>query len=140
MEGERAWCARCGGWARLALELRTAGVETGPAAHVREAHGPPQRRALRVPAGWRVEYHEWDEGALSNPELQQDLFLAVHDVRDRVLDLSWYYGDAEVGRYRLATWSRRAPEAEMIYVAEHADAAAAETDVERVLLQVASGR
>ena len=49
---------------------------------------PFRRRAFREPDGWCVEYPKWGEGPISDPELWQDLSLASHTVRDRVLDVS----------------------------------------------------
>ena len=100
---------------------------------------PPRRQPLRVPPGWRIDYHEWYEGELADPELQQDLVLATHADRDRVLDLSWYYGDRDSACYRVTVWVGREP-APLLHAAEHETHAAALAAVEDLLSRIAAGR
>ena len=101
--------------------------------------GSPRRQALRVPPGWLIEYHEWYEGALSDPELEQDLLLATHAQRDRVLDASWYYGDRDRACYRVVIWAGQDPAA-LLHASEHESSLAAVEAVESLLADVTAGR
>lgn len=100
---------------------------------------PARRRALRVPPGWLVEHHEFLDGPIAAPELDQDLLLLTHADRDRVVELSWYHGDSPEPRYRLAVWSKAVP-GEMLHVSEHGDDTTATEAVERILEQIIIGR
>lgn len=99
----------------------------------------PQRRALRVSPGWQIDYHEWYEGEVTDPELQQDLLLATHAERDRVIDVSWYYGDRDTACYRVSVWAGRDP-APLLHVTEHDTPSAAVATVENLLSTIAAGR
>lgn len=136
----RLWCARCQEWACPAFEhhpVSALGADPEQGAVARAT--PLRRHALRVPPGWRIEYHEWYEGEIPDPELQQDLVLGTHAERDRVLDLSWYYGGRDTACYRVAVWVGSDP-APLVHVSEHESHSAALAAVEDLLGAVAAGR
>ena len=101
--------------------------------------GPPRRRPLRIPPGWRIDYNEWYEGDIASPALQQDLLLAIHAERDRILDVSWYYGDRDTACYRVTVWAG-ADSASMLHDSEHETALASMDTVEQLLATISSGR
>lgn len=92
-----------------------------------------------MPPGWEIEYHEWYEGDVQDPELDQDLILATHAGRDRVLDLSWYHGNRETACYRLTVWAGDEP-GPLLHVAEHETHSAALSALEDALAAVAAGQ
>ena len=100
---------------------------------------PPHRRRLRIPPGWHIEYNEWYEGDIPSPELQQDLLLAIHAQRDRILDVSWYYGDRDTACYRVTVWAGADP-GPMLHVAQHESASATVEAVEHLLEAISAGR
>lgn len=98
----------------------------------------PQRQALRVPPGWRIDYHEWYEGDLTDRELEQDLLLAVHPELDRVLDVSWYYGDRDTACYRVVVWAGHEPGG-LLHVAEHDTHSDAVSTAESLMARISGG-
>ena len=112
-------------------------VTTGPGSSADRAQ--PRRRPLRIPPGWRIGYNEWYEGDIASPELQQDLLLAIHAGRDRILDVSWYYGDRDAACYRVTVWAG-ADVASMLHVSEHEAAPASMDAVEQLLATISAGR
>ena len=97
-----------------------------------------QRVTIDVPRGWRIEYQEWYDGEMTDPELEQDLLLAIHAQRDRVLDASWYHGDRDSACYRVTVWAGSEP-GKFLHVSEHETSAAALGTVEHLLATIATG-
>jgi hypothetical protein len=63
-------------------------------------------RALRIPAGWRIDYNDFTETPLDHPEawtlaLKSSLLMLTHERRGMLVDLGWYPDGEAHGRYRL---------------------------------------
>lgn len=64
---------------------------------------------LRIPGGWLVKFNTLDEVDPADVPrenawmwFKEDLFLAVHERQNRLVDVGWYPdGDVENGAYRL---------------------------------------
>ncbi len=94
-------------------------------------------RALRIPAGWRVDYNDFTETPLSHPEawtlaLKSSLIMLTHERRGMLVDVGWYPDGEAHGSYRLRVFEGDHAGVER-YAFETRDPSAVVIELERLL-------
>lgn len=100
-------------------------------------------RAMRIPAGWRIDYNDFTETPLDHPEawtlaLKSSLLMLTHKRRGMMVDLGWYPDGEAHGGYWLRVFEGDHAGIER-YSFETRDPATVIVELERVLDSINRG-
>lgn len=141
---ERFWCAGCQDWSTVRAE-RVEGltVQRDGAEPRLEPVAPADapRQPLRVPPGWLIQYNEFMEAEPGSDWLtRHDQLQAMHQRRDRMLDVDWRRTDEHPdGIFRIVVHAGDFS-GTLLHTYWSADRLDVAAEIERLMLRVLVGQ